>query len=348
MLAMACCHGEDDEQGFSRDAALTLGRTHDGRELGTLWFEKGQSSEPYRHAGTVILKRGAHASYQAPGMARPWGIGVNPGACQTRLDFFTGADGGAWLTAHSFKPEIEVPDSEAEAEPLSERQKALGPAARLAITENDVEFLKQLIERGLDLNASLDSEEPTTALYEAVWERSPQLVEFLLEQGADRDLRGRDGERPIELAIEWKLPEIRRLLAMPGKKDAMIAGVPEGVLDEIFQGDRGDRLHFIVWGGEDPPQALLEWLKKRLPNARPASRMETLETRPLGAPTWYRDPGDGRFGRLLEVSVKPDGDAWTARVRDSSGPFLAGGGWEARYTRTDGYWIGETTSSWDE
>jgi hypothetical protein len=90
------------------------------------------------------------------------------------------------------------------------------------------------------------------------------------------------------------------------------------------------------------------WLKQSHPNARPASLLETLQRRPLGARTWYRDKANGKFGSLMEISVDSIEKGWKVRLRQTVGPFLAGGGHEMQYTKHYGYWMGKPLSSWDE
>jgi hypothetical protein len=351
LLGLGCSMAKETPAALSREEALTLGRTHDGRDIEKLWFEHGDKTGPYHHAGRVIIGKGGGATYQVgdpSGMRRPCGIGVNPGTIETRLDFFTSVDGEAWVTAHIFKPEVEVAERRRDDDPRSKTQQALGPAAKLAIDQGDLVFLKALLERGLELDGYLDNKSRPTALYQAVWERQPDLVKFLMEQGADPTIRDHFGDRPIDLAIEREMPEICEMLKRPEGQAAEVAGVPEDLLESIFHPCRKDELHFIEWNGGAPPEALLTWLRERGSEARPSSRLETLDTRPLGAATWYRDTVDGRFGRLIEAGAKREGDTWKVSVRNTSGPAMAGGGWAASYTLHHGYWHGKTTDAWDE
>ena len=96
-------------------------------------------------------------------------------------------------------------------------------------------------------------------------------------------MRGRFGERPIATAVDLKREEFCKLLAKPDGEEAMIAGVPEGVLEEVFASRDPNDVMFLRWNGEDPPEDLPKWLQKSYAEARPASRMETLGRRPLGA-----------------------------------------------------------------
>lgn len=334
-----------------RDEAFKFCRTLDGKESGSFWFEHGEKEGPYHHAGRIILSPGERASYavaDADGDLSETGLDVPDGAAELHMDFFTGKSGHGWVVTHSFKPEIK-PEADTKAlDKRSNRQKALGPAAELAIKDGNLEFLKMLVGQGLELNQHLNFEEKSTALSTAVWEDKLGIAKYLLEHGANKDLRGRFGERPITTAFDLKRVDLCKLLARPDDGEKDIAGIPTGLLEEIFCGPNPDEVFFVRWKGEDPPEELMGWLKQTHAEARPASRMETLGTRPLGARTWYRDKSDGKFGSLMEISVDAIESGWKVRCRQTVGPFLAGGGNETQYTKHHGYWMGETLSSWCE
>ncbi|MCW1922204.1 ankyrin repeat domain-containing protein [Luteolibacter arcticus] len=342
---------EGEPAALSREEALKLARSYDGRELGSLWFDHGDKAGPYRHAGRVVLSPGAHISYEVgePGKdLSSTGLYVDDDVWETHLDFFTGPTGAGWVTAHNFKPEVAPIVPRSRKDTRTKRQMALGPAGALAIEEGNLELLKVLLAQGLELNGVLDLKDRMTPLYAAVWERELGIAKFLFEKGADPEVRSRSGERPIELAIEWKMDDFIELLAKPLSEEKRIAAVPEGALANIFSRQEAEKIQFIRWQGADPPEELLTWLRKVLPNARAASHMETLGKRPLGAHSWYRDKLDGRFGSLLEVKIEPAGGSWKVHLRDSVGPFLAGGGWEAEVFQQKGYWFRKDEKSWAE
>lgn len=343
--------GKEPSEGMAREEALKFCRTLDGKESGSFWFEHGDKEGPYHHAGRIILSPGEEASYavaDADGDLSKTGLDVPDGAAELHMDFFTGKSGHGWVVTHSFKPEIK-PEADTKAvDKRSDRQKALGAAAELAIKEGNLEFLKMLVGQGLELNQYLNFEEKTTALSTAVWEDKLEIAKYLLEHGANKDFRGRYDERPITTAFDLKRDDLCKLLARPDEGEKTIAGTPTGLLEEIFCGQKPDDVFFVRWKDEDPPEELMGWLKQTHPNARPASRMETLDRRPLGARTWYRDKTDGKFGPLMEISIESVENDWKVRLRQSTGPFLAGGGNEMLYTRHHGYWMGKTLSSWCE
>ncbi len=276
------------------------------------------------------------------------GLDVPQEAAELHMDFFTGKSGHGWVTTHYFMPEVKPKPISKTKDHRSTRQQALGPAARFAITEGNLPLLKVLIEQGLELNEYLDFEERTTALSTAVRRRQLDIAKYLLAQGADKEKRGRFGERPIATAFDLNLKEFCELLSKPDGDEKMITGVPEGVLAEVFANRDPATILFLRWNGEDSPDELLKWLQKTHPETRPASRMETLERRPLGAASWYRDQTTGDFGSLLELSIQSSENGWKVRLRDTTGPSLAGGGCEELYSKHYGYWMGKLLTSWDE
>ena len=141
--------------------------------------------------------------------------------------------------------------------------------------------------------------------------------------------------------------EFCKLLAKPDKKETLVNGVPEGVLAEVLLGTDDD-VRFVKWNGEDPSPELMAWMKKRMLNVRPASRLETLERRPLGARSWYRDTVDGKFGILIEVGLKGSAESWKVVFRRTSGPSMAGGGWSGKIGKSYGYWYRHDVEGWTE
>ncbi len=326
---------------------MKLARSINGKEIGKFWYEDGDKKGPYRHAGKVILKPGDHILYQGGGSG-VMGMMPDQDSWETRMDFFIAESGKSNVMVHIFKSEIEPTRPKAAEDRRSEVQKALSPAALHAIGNDDLDFLKRLIEEGLKINEVLDFKTGETALYHAVWERNAGIVKYLLSQGADPEMRNRYGERPIQPAIKWELKEIIPLLAKSEKKEGEIEGVPKGVIDEIFSSYSSDEIFFLSWNGKDAPKELLSFLSARIPKVRPDSRLETIDERPLGAHSWYRDSKDGGFGSRLQVRVKKVEKGWNVRLRDSVGPAMAGFGWESNYYKQYGYWFAKRVSSWDE
>lgn len=341
----------ESESGLTRDEALKMARTIGGRELGSFWFEHGDKEGPYHHSGRVVLERRDHISYQVADkdeIGHQTGLYVDDETWETHLDFFTSASGQGWVVCHNFKPEVGPTHPKPAKDNRSKVQKALGPAAAYAIENGDLDLLKRLLSEGLNLNEYLEFEDKTTALYLALWERELDIAKFLLKEGADPNMRSRWGERPVDLAIARKMDGFLEALALPDNEGKLVVGIPEGVLHLIFKRHQTEEVHFIEWQEKDPPVELLKWLEKKLPNARPASRMETLERRPLGAHSWYRDKEDGQYGSLLQIKLKPIKNEWQVQFRDSAGPIMAGHGWRSTFHKDSDYWHEKEATSWDE
>ena len=339
------------DKGRSREEALKLCRTLGGAETGEFWFEHGDKDGPYHHAGRLILSPGGCVSYavaEPNGELSETGLDVPDEAAELHMDFFTGKSGHGWVVTHCFKPEVKPTAVAARKDHRSACQQALGPAAEFAIANGNLALLKALVGQGLELNEYLDFNKQTTALSSAVWDHQLEIAKYLIAKGANKEMRGAFGERPIKTAFDLGLKDFCKLLAKPDVEEKKIFGVPEGLLEEVFAKQAPRNPMFLRWQGEDPPQDLLTWLKRSHPEIRPASRMETLQRRPLGASSWYRDKTDGAFGTLWECSIEASGEGWKVRIRDTTGPSLAGGGIEAQYTKHCGYWMGKTLTSWDE
>jgi hypothetical protein len=355
LAAVALAHAEvrAEEPGpavFTKEEALKKCRTMDGRDTGKKWFEQGDETGPYVHAGRFYLLPGTKAGYAVAGKngeLSEVGIDVPDDAAVLHMDFFTSKSGQGWVTTHYFEPEVRS-EPEAGKDKLSPQQKALGPAAEFAIEKGNLSLLEILLANGVEIDGALDSKSGDTLLHTAVMAGQLKIAKVLLDRGASREIRDGSGKRPIDLALDYDRPDFKKLLAKADTEDSMIDGVPAGVLEEIFVRHHDHGLHFVRWNGKDPSEELLEHLRKAMPGARPASRMKTLERRPLGARTWYQEKDTGEFGNLLEATAEREGDTWKVRLRTTVGPSLAGGGWEAKVEKVSGYWHRHDGSVWAE
>lgn len=337
---------------FTHEEALKFTRTVNGKKLGEFWFESGERQGPYRHAGRVLLSPGAHITYQyADGretLRNETGLYVDEEYWQVRLDFFTSEKGEGWVVCNIVKPEIEPTRPKPKKDERPAVHKALASAAEMAIKTGDLDFLKVLIAKGLQINESLDFEKNETALYQSVSSRKLAIFKYLLENGADPIIKNSYGERPIDLAVEWDMENFIKLLDKGKVADEMIDGVPSGVLEKVFGAYKTDEEYFISWNGKDANAEQAKFLKNLLGSARPKSDMETLENRPTGAHTWYRDKKDGKYGRLLQLEIKQNDEKWDVRLRDTAGPSMAGGGWSGIVQKKYGYWFLDQKESWGE
>jgi ankyrin repeat protein len=249
---------------------------------------------------------------------------------------------------HVLKPEIENTQPKVPRDERPSDHKALSGAAELAIEQGDLDFLGLLFKKGLLVNEALNFEDGDTLLHVATSWGKLDIVKFLLEVGADPTIRNHYGDRPIDTAISDKEEDLSALLARPDDEEAMVDGIPSGLIEAILPNRTQNEIIFISWNRANPGPELLAEIRKTVPNARPASRKKTLDRRPLGAHSWYQDTESKEFGTLIEVSLDNEGEIWTAAVRRSVGPVMAGGGWKGKARKRYGYWHTYDVNGWDE
>lgn len=90
--------------------------------------------------------------------------------------------------------------------------------ARDAVWYNNIDDLAALLDAGLDVNA-LDDNARETLLHTAAWRDRLAIARLLLERGADRSVRDKDGKQAADYASS---PEMRALLgpAAPSRSAA--------------------------------------------------------------------------------------------------------------------------------
>ena len=82
---------------------------------------------------------------------------------------------------------------------------------KAAQKDDNVDVAKLLVKKG----AFVDAQAPTlgnTPLLDAVWHQHPEMVKYLLEQGARTELTTRSGGKPINIAENYKKQKIISLL----------------------------------------------------------------------------------------------------------------------------------------
>lgn len=346
VLSFQCAVAQD----LNLDEALKMGSDNGGVGNGEFWFSQGDSSPPFLHAGHITISRGSHISLTLNDGSTD-GLGVDApydDGSQTRLDFFTSSNGKGWVAVHVLKPEIENTQPKAPRDERPSNHRALSGAAELAIDQGDLDFLGLLFKKGLKVNEALDFEDGDTLLHVATWRGKLDIVKFLLDAGADPTIRNHYGDRPIDTAISGKEEDLCALLARPDEEEAMVDGIPSGLIEAILPKRTQNEIIFISWNRADPAPELLAEILRTVPNARPASRMNTLDRRPLGAHSRYQDTESKEFGTLIEVILDNEGEIWTAAVRRTNGPVMAGGGWKGKARKKYGYWYTYDVSGWDE
>jgi len=96
--------------------------------------------------------------------------------------------------------------------------------ARLAIEKNNIEILKEIIERGRDVTQS--SSKMTTLLHAAVCEGNAEIVKYLIELGADIDTQDSIGLTARSLAEHQCHEEILNIFKKIGHNNKT-NGIPQ-------------------------------------------------------------------------------------------------------------------------
>ena len=88
----------------------------------------------------------------------------------------------------------------------------------IACSMGKIEIAKLLLDSGVELNISstLYGDKYASPLHASVYYQRLKAVEFLIEQGADLELRGHRNRRPLEIAIECENMDITRVLVNAG------------------------------------------------------------------------------------------------------------------------------------
>lgn len=235
----------------------------------------------------------------------------------------------------------------------------LAKAGRVAASNGNIALMKALLEAGLPVDEPLyvdEKGEPGwTALHLCCVHNRPTMMKWLLKHGANRDIRDKDHQRPIDMAFESENKALCELLEIPDQKDQkdqMIDGIPRKLFGVLLR-EPVSHLKapfFLSINGKDPGQdaqfALHVWGCKYLP----ASQVVEFEE---SGKRGYRHKETKEVGELVEIGLVPADktDApktWTWSIRVRSGPFLAGGGSKGRVQKLYGYWMVTSEEGWDE
>ena len=247
----------------------------------------------------------------------------------------------------------------------TDTHKRLGTAACVAIRQSNTNLFKALLDAGLHINepisfiletsqGTLAETEVGTPLYHAVshycsvFPRKAgalDFVQFLLDNGADRDKRNQWGERPVDFAYKRNQAIFCELLTKPEGDKELIAGFPIEAWEELFLG--GMRrlaqrpIVGIILNESNAPPEFIEKLRQRHPE--------------LNLPKQAEDPmsiihAQDRITKESEVVVKAtiketdDGYEWRFVIRLSWGTSW---GSDGTLVNKYGYWISIEKSKWN-
>lgn len=140
------------------------------------------------------------------------------------------------------------------------------PALILAVNEGQNEIVKMLVEAGADINARRKAYFKSTALMEAGVRNDPELVQWLLDHGADLKMQDTLGDTPLNWATYYGHQELVALYLDRGA-DWSVASKQGTALDiAMHRGHRELVRFFIERGAGDPigeeEATLLEAVRK--------------------------------------------------------------------------------------
>ena len=84
-------------------------------------------------------------------------------------------------------------------------------ALQLAAMYNETDVIRELLQRGADVNKR-DRNHGQTALHCSALNNITDTIRLLLENGASTTIKDNEGRTPIDLAREWKKQEAVLLL----------------------------------------------------------------------------------------------------------------------------------------
>lgn len=113
------------------------------------------------------------------------------------------------------RPDIVMMTLEAGAD-VRMRTSAGGDFLMLAARNGDVAAVRILLQRGAVVNAQ--DNERCTSLYYACFSGNLECLDLLLRHGADPNVRTRNGERVLSLAVKCHLPDMVTLLKRAGAR----------------------------------------------------------------------------------------------------------------------------------
>ena len=100
----------------------------------------------------------------------------------------------------SGKTAIEIADSTNATETGKALRQQLNLDFNKAVTDNDLQKIRDFINAGADVNNNQHGSIQQTPLHAAVWVNQPEIVRLLLSSGAKIDARDRNGNTPLHLS----------------------------------------------------------------------------------------------------------------------------------------------------
>ncbi|MCF6312997.1 MAG: ankyrin repeat domain-containing protein [Verrucomicrobiales bacterium] len=227
-------------------------------------------------------------------------------------------------------------------------------AATLAVGDGNIKLLEALLQAGLQIDEALDFDTKWTALHYASLYNKPGIAKLLIANGADRGVKSRYGDRPIDMAFQKKYWDVCDVMKKPIAKEKLVGEFPEGLLKslDIFSVSSAKAIQFLSVNKNDPSKEMMTFCRRNWPNVRRGSRAieaSDEEVKVAKSNSAYYDPKTKEFGLVVELMIKMTGKkSYEWSQRQATGPFLSGGGVSGVAVKRYGYWISTTTSSWDE
>lgn len=223
------------------------------------------------------------------------------------------------------------------------------------IADGNSNAFDRLLESGYDINAPVtdkyfDAEDGRSAIFFAP---GPGMLTYLISRGADPHHMDASGRLPIDVAYEGGNYDIVRYFAEkhPFSNTNTVCGYPERLLLYLVAmrtiPDGSPVYVQVNW--QDPQPELMDWIRKRLPNALPnAYDVRTGTIKEAGvtytADEWHalmlRRHGEKEVFRLSIQVKRRMGKNWNYAKSVNSGPlsgFFCNGVY--KYVRKYKHWI---------
>jgi len=232
----------------------------------------------------------------------------------------------------------------ASAEP-SDNHVALQKTASWAVAQPNVELLRALLQAGVQIDEPVEPDMGLTLLHLAAMYNRPMALQFLLDNGALKQMRAETGDRPIDLAFSEGQTNVCQLLAKQAEKERMVGEFPKAVLDEILRFEYSEEPTFVSINGTNAPPVIAKWLGRIWKDVRPASQAE-LSKGTQKKTGHIQDIETKEPGRRFDIMIKKTKDGYDWTVRSYHGP-LAGYGQSGKLIKRYGYWIRTGVEGWD-